>query len=90
MFCGRHWGCWLLWRSTSDGSPIMGSGSFLGRKTLVQIPDVFLTSLQFLHRAFLVRIKSINGKRPNGNIKPNLPYEIHEVVDNMEFSKMYM
>ena len=30
----------------------MGSGSFLGRKNLVQTPDVFLTSPQFLHRAF--------------------------------------
>ena len=40
--------------------PHMGSGSFLGRNTLVQIPDVFLTSPQFLHRAFLFRIKSIS------------------------------
>ena len=29
----------------------MGSGSFLGRKTLVHFPDVFLFSPQFLHRA---------------------------------------
>ena len=33
-------------------SLIMGSGSFLGRKTLEQSPDVSLTSPQFLHRAF--------------------------------------
>ena len=40
--------------------PHMGSGSFLGRKTLVQTLDIFLTSPQFLHRAFLFRIKSIS------------------------------
>jgi hypothetical protein len=34
------------------GSPHMGSGSFLSRKTLVQFPDFFLISPQFLHRAF--------------------------------------
>jgi hypothetical protein len=34
----------------SDGSS-MGNGSFLVRKMLVQFPDVFLTSPQFLHRA---------------------------------------
>ena len=41
-----------FWKPTSDGSPIMGSGSLLGRKTLVYFPDVFLTSPQSLHRAF--------------------------------------
>ena len=30
----------------------LGSGSLLGRKQLVQFPDVFLTPPQFLHRAF--------------------------------------
>ena len=30
------------------------------RETLVQTPDVFLTSPQFLHRAFLFRTKSIS------------------------------
>ena len=45
----------------------MGSGSFLGRETLVQIPDVFLTSPQFLHRAFLFRIKSISVNKWMGH-----------------------
>jgi len=40
--------------------PNMGSGSFLGRKMLVHFPDIFLSSPQFLHRAFHFRIKSIS------------------------------
>ena len=37
----------------------MGSGSFLGRKTLVQFPDVFLRSPQF-YAGSLENLKDLN------------------------------
>ena len=44
---GENLGHRDLVRKTLMILPHTGSGSFLGRKTLVQIPDIFLTSPQF-------------------------------------------
>ena len=52
MLCKKKPGGGTLMREASWWFFLMGSGSFLGRKTLVQFPDVFLFSPQFLHRAF--------------------------------------
>ena len=50
----------MVLRKAPGGSSIMGSGS-LSRKMLVQFPDVFLLSPQFLHRAFSLSNK-VNNK----------------------------
>jgi hypothetical protein len=49
---GRNQRGRTLMRTAPCWIPHMGSGSVLSMKTLVQFPDVFLLSPQFLHLAF--------------------------------------